>query len=65
MSGLGVATAAIGDGVAVVVGSGSAVAGFVYDSNPPASSATPMAVSKAGTIRVRIRSKKAAIGAAS
>ena len=64
MSGLGVATTATGEGVAVGVSAGSAVTGFVYVSRPPASNATPSAVRTAGTIRVRNRSRMA-IGAAS
>jgi len=69
MRGLGVGTAAMAVGTGVAgsgssVGSGSAVTGFVYESSPPARSATPSAVRQAGTIRVRIRSRTAFIGAA-
>ena len=66
MSGLGVATTASdGAGDADAVARGSAVTAFVNDSRPAASKATPRAVRQAGTIRVRIRSTKAAIGPAS
>ena len=63
--GVGIAAIAVGTGVeGSSVGSGSAVTGFVYESSPPARSATPSAVRQAGTIRVRIRSRTAFIGAA-
>jgi hypothetical protein len=69
INGLGVATAAIGDGVGVGRGgaaesSGSAVTGFEIDRRPPARKATPSAVRQAGTILVRIRARTGFIGAA-
>jgi hypothetical protein len=64
MRGLGVGTAATAVGVGVADGRGSAVTGFVNDSRPAARNATPRAVRSAGTIRERIRSRRA-IGPAS
>ena len=45
--------------------SGSAATGLVSDNNPAASPATPSAVSSAGRMRIRMRSARSAIGAAS
>ncbi len=66
MSGLGVAALmASGVGVGVGAASGSAATGFENDSIPAARRATPIAVSTAGTMRVRKRSRKAPMGRAS